>query len=79
MACLIFVSLFAIMFNFQCVGGLSYLAFGPLSSSVAKFVYVAFLWLAALAKGTLVALSLARIYLILKVRGDYYLISLSSS
>ena len=36
---------------------------------MAKFVYVAFLWLAALAKGTLVALSLARIYLILKVRG----------
>ena len=45
------------------------MAFGPLSSSVAKFVYVAFLWLAALVKGTLVALSLARIYLILKVRG----------
>ena len=65
------------MFNFQCVGGLSYLAFGPLLSSMAKIVYVAFLWLAALAKGTLVALSLARIYLILKVRGievNYYLI-----
>ena len=44
---------------------LSYLTFVPLPRLAAKSFYVAFLWLASLAKGSL-ALSLTRIWLILK-------------
>ena len=52
---------------FQCAGVVYSLTFGHLSPLMARVVYAIFFWLVALTEGTVVTLSLARIYLILKV------------
>ena len=52
---------------FQGVAVVHSLTLGPLSPLMARMVYTVFFWLVALTVGTLITLSIARIYLIIKV------------
>ena len=55
------------IFNFQCVGKLILVLFAPLPSSLAISFHVVVFCLFSLVQGTLIALSITRTFLILKV------------